>query len=258
MKKTVFLVFILILGISLLVVPNKILSVEEATPSVISREEVKEKIKQRLEDAAEEKIDEVRNTLLSSKAFAYVGLLKSVDDDLLVIETRQGERKAKVASDSAIIFIQPGKSKKNIELEKAEIDHFTIAMGFMNNNEIINARRVVFTPVPTSVATRKVVHGKVTEIDVSRLRIKSNGEELRFSVTSSTDLKIKGLDKPKIADIQIEDKAVAILSLDNEGEVESCKAIFIVPGKYNPEAEENAINATPSVQPSSSDTIEEE
>lgn len=252
MKKVAFLVFILIFGVCLLVTPHRVLSItEEATPSAISQEEVKEKIKQRLESAVEEKIDKVRDTLLSSKAFAYVGLLKSVDDDdLLTIETSQGEKKAKVASDSAIIFVQPGKSKKNIELKEAEIDHFTIAMGFMDRDEIIDAKRVVFSPTPTSVTKRKVVHGKVTEIDVNKLRVKTNGEEIRFSIDSSTDLKIKGLNKPKVADIQIEDKAIAILQLDKEDKIESCKAIFVIPGKYSPEAEENAINATPSAQPS--------
>lgn len=260
MKKIQKLLVIGLLLSQLVLPANAQSTTEEATPSsVISPQEVKEKIKQRLQDVVEEKMENVKGVIekrLQSKAFAYVGSLKSINDDFLIVETKEGEKKAKVASDSAIIFVKQGASKKNIKLKEAEIGQFTIAMGFMDKEEIINAKRVIFSPMPT-VVKRKVIFGKVTEIDVNKLQVKSNGEEVRFSIDSSTDFKIKGLNKPKVADIQIEDKVVAILDLDKEDKVKSCKAIFIIPGKYSPGAEENAINATPSAQPSPSDTIEE-
>jgi len=73
-------------------------------------------------------------------------------------------------------------------------------------------------------------------------------------ISAKTQLTITGVTKPEIADITVDDKAVAIFEEDEE-EL-TLKALVVWPGTASPEAADNQVNtqeSTASAEPSPQD-----
>jgi hypothetical protein len=60
---------------------------------------------------------------------------------------------------------------------------------------------------------------------------------------------VVGINKPSVDDIQIGDQLITIVTLDKNDKIDLVKTILVVPGKANPAAVENEIEATPSASP---------
>ncbi len=222
-------IFLLFLFITL-----PVLAVEDSTFS----SQIKEKIKERLEKTATESAEtETENNQTekeetqskTNKYYAWVGSLSKIEENTLFIQTSKEEKQAEV-NDKTTILQTPKKGRRQeVDLEELEEDNFIIAMGELAG-EKISAKRIISTPPAEEESEKKVVFGKVAEIEDKKLTLQ-NGEETILTITENSFLSIKGAKEPEISNIQLEDKLYAIVYQ------EEIKAIFVIPGKNNPENE---------------------
>jgi hypothetical protein len=226
--------------------------IDESTPSSISQEKVKEKIKERLEQVVDEKLEQVKGAIekkAQEKLYAFAGNLKSIENRLLTLNTFFGDKQVEVATQAAILRYKD-RSSDEINIEDINKDEFIIAMG-TKKDDILLGKRIFVTTKLSPAEERKFLHGKVTEVDDSTISFSENGSEdtKTIEIEKNTKLKIVGIDKPEIENIQVNDLLRAIVSLNEEGETLEVKTILIIPGETNPAAAENEIDATPSARP---------
>lgn len=216
-----------------------VLAIEETTPSSFSTEKINEKIKERLEKTATESAqqsdnEEEKNQPETGKYYAWVGTLKKVEKSSLFIETMQGEKKAENNEETTILQTSEKGKRTEVSLEELEEGNFIIAIGTLEG-ETIMAKRVISTPPLQNSSQKKLVFGKVAEIEEEKITLK-NSEENTLSIGKDTSIRIKGVEKPKAGDIELEDKVYAVVVVEKE-KITETKAIFVIPGKNNPENE---------------------
>ncbi len=254
--KKSFLIFILSIFM-LFSAFNPVLAQEDEdtdSPSPnISEDEVKEKIKERLEQVVGDKLEQVKGAIkkrAEEKLYALAGTVNKIEDNLLTLNTALGEQAVKVASQAAILRIE-NKQSSDIEITDIEEDEFIIAMGTREEGLLVGKRIIVSSDKPVPAEKRKLLFGKVTEVDDDKISFSSNGEsELQtIEIGKKTKLIISGISKPEIEDIQVNDLLRAIVALDEDEQIDEVRTILIIPGATNPAAAENEVEATPSAVP---------
>lgn len=209
----------------------------EASPA--GEEVIDEKIKD-VRDWAKEKAREMIEEAKKGRKKAFVGKISEIANTNLVIDTHLGEKQAKTDEETKII----GLGKKEIEFEDLEIGSFVIAMGYLEETGVLNARRIVISKRP-KVPARLVAFGKVTdkspEEEVLTVKHPSKGTIWTVEVRGTTKItkKIEVLpaggqekvEKIKFDQIELGDRLVAIGVPDKEENFLIAKLIHIIPFK---------------------------
>ncbi len=222
--------------------------------------EIKEKIKERLEKTTQDSDIDLKEADLQEatqaaketiKYYAWVGTLKKIDKKTLYINTLDGEKEAEVMDKATIIQNEKGKPAKEVKVEDLKEGNFIIAMGELKNEKIIS-QRIISSPFEEPKNEKRVVFGKVSEIEEDKIII-TNGEKNILPIDEEKiSLTIKNVKKPKLVDIQIEDRLYAIVMIDKSEKITATLAIYVIPGKYSPDNQENKLEspaATFSAQP---------
>lgn len=246
LRKHQFLLFIAIFFImgSMVLKGSLTLAQQTIDSGKIDNNAVTDSLKKRLEDSSlDEKLEKVKGVLDDpNKFYAYIGQVSALDENSLNLKRNEVEKKAVFHKETTMLF-----EKKNIKAEEIETGWYAMAMGKVDKDQVLTAQRIVFSEEsPLVQIERKVVFGKIVEIDDKKITLK-DGEEFKFNFEKSSTLKISGVDKPELTNVNVEDKAVAILR--KEEEEYTLKALFVWPGTGSPESFKNQVNATESAQP---------
>lgn len=218
-----------------------------ASPSPIPQEQVQEKIKERLEQATQN-MDQVKQALQEKKKiYGYSGNIKSVLDNSLTLTTIFGDKQANVATNAAIVKMISDKEKTPTKLADIKIGQFALILGYLENNNLL-VKRIVITAEPTVTIERKLIYGKITEVDDKKIGYKNDTTQGSVLIDTKSKFKIAGLDKPSIDDIQIGDTLICIVVKDKQDQ-DYLKTSLIIPGTTNPKSNNNAVNATSSASP---------
>jgi len=116
---------------------------ETATDSAIPEAEIRENLKDRLEKA----VKDIPAQIPVKRA--WVGTLESIANHTLTIETRDGPRLASVSAQTTFIRMP---KRETLKLSDLELKSYTVAMGYLNGNQVLNALRILIeaeTPKPT-------------------------------------------------------------------------------------------------------------
>jgi hypothetical protein len=229
MKKLIFLIIIVVLGLP------TIASAQTATDSSVTS-----KIKERLEKTAEQGLDTIKEELasqsLAPRKKAYVGLVKSVTDDLITLEYK---------SQTYPVYLDVATPAKQ--------DDFLLTMGFFYPDENqFRAKKILVLDTPQPAINRQLLSGQIQEIDGNKLTVNNKS----LTINSQTELTIQGIEKPSTDDLELKDNLFAIVTLDKNGDIDQVKNVLVIPGKNNP-AGMAPTNATESALPAAdSATIE--
>jgi len=229
-------IFVILVFCSLfLVLPARAISptlTPTTTPTEIPSGSIEEKI-QEIRDEVKKKVREkIEETKKGMKA-AYIGEITDITDSSLTITTFKGVSSIKVATDTAIINL----GNKKIALKDLEIGNFIIAMGYIADTNLLEAKRIIVINKP-KIVIREVAFGKVTDIstDEKILTVKNEKKNLLYTIevtdktiiTKKIDGKVK---KVKFADVVIGDRIVAIgTPSENENKIITAKLIHVIPG----------------------------
>ena len=177
-----------------------------ATPS----DEITQNLKKRLQDSLANQFPSNSSTYRS-----YVGVIKDVIKDNLIIEDKDGKKNIKIASGSAIVR-SPGNT--NIELENIRIDDYVIAIGqFLNEDEMESLRLVVST-APLTSTTKISGLGIIKQLNKSSLTLTSYEGEQTQTLHFNTKTIIKSVLGTALAheDLAIGDSIIYTASLDKD------------------------------------------
>lgn len=189
-----------------------------AEPS-IAEEDIKKSLIERLKKAAEQKSGEAGSILGAKAKVAVLGTLGDIVNDALTINTDDNSE-GMVATDETTTYVRNNKTAK---AEDMRIGEFLIAMGYKNDKDILEAKRIVAGNTPPIVTDRSVVLGTVGEIDSKNrtFELAENGN--KYGVTVSKKI---SLDWDKLKD---RDRIVIIGEKDeNDDKSLSLKAYKIV------------------------------
>jgi len=207
--------------------------VPEATPTdeAVLGEKVKE-----IRDAVKEKVREKLAEVKKGQKKAFVGEIIEISDTTLTLETRGGESQIQVATDAAIL----NTNKEEIDFEDLAIGNFTIAMGFLDENSILQAIRLVIIKKPALVV-RRVAFGVVTDISKDEmLTIKNEKKDIIYSVetTGKTMItkKVDGkIEKVTFEEIAVGDRVIAVgKPEENNDIIITARHVHVIPGLNKP------------------------
>ena len=127
--------------------------------------------------------------------------------------------------------------RKEIEIEDLEIGQFVIAMGYLEDEDILSAKRVVSIPEPQPVK-REIAVGTVTDIseeDVLTVKNESKGITYTIEITKKTKIAKRAedkIDEAEFSDIGLGDFLVTVgTPEENEEKIITAKIIHVVPGQ---------------------------
>lgn len=229
MKKIIFLILIIFLVLPVLVFA------QDATDSSVS-----EKIKERLEKTAEQGLTTIKEELTSQTTMpqkkAYVGLVKSITNDLITLEYK---------SQTYLVYTDVKTSAK-------QNDHL-LALGFFYpDKDQFHAKKILALKEPQPPLQRQLISGEIQEIDGNKITV----DNKTLVITSKTELLVESVENPTINNLELKDQLFAIITLDKNGDIDQIKNLLIIPGKNNP-AGMSPTNATESALPATnSATIE--
>lgn len=200
-------------------------------------------IRAKIQEIVREKLDEAQK---GQKA-AFAGEITNISDLQLTLQTNQGDKQLNIATDAALI----GKGGKKITMKDIKIDLFAIAMGFMEENDVLGVRRLVISEKPKT-ASKEIAFGKVTDISKEEnvITVKNEKKNIIYTVeiTDKTTItkKVDGkIQKVKLEVIETGDYLIAIgVPTENEHKLITAKIIHVIPG-LSKEA-----SPTPSAKPS--------
>jgi hypothetical protein len=225
---------------------------QETTSPAVPEEQVKENIKERLEQAIKDQDTEIKLKR------AWVGILDSIANHTLTIETREGPKLASISAESAFVLFP---KKTAITAEDLEIGSYTIAMGFLSENQVLNARRIIVQKEIPESLTRQALFASSIEYDTDKELIIANfasGETDIFELDRDTEITI-GKDseiiKASVEDIEKGQRAIIITKIEEDEETKTTLIrIHLLPKKeaeLEPEAQEASQSATQSPTPTS-------
>ncbi len=203
----------------------------EATQSSLT-----EKIKERLQDTAEEGLENIKDELNSKsktpKKKAFVGFIKSVNNDNITVEYKSQVYTLSLLDQTEIIR---SKGKVKLDLEDLVIDDFILSLGFVfPQTSDLQTHKILKLTKPEAPQARQLITGSIEEIDGNKVVV----DNKRITISSKTNLDIKDVEDPEVENLELNDSLYAIVTLDQNSDIDDVKNILVIPGKNNPAAQE--------------------
>lgn len=149
---------------------------------------------QKIREAVKEKVQEKLKLITSSvsEKKGVIGTITDINQNNITIEYQNRKRSLLVASDIVIID-----SKRNkTQLDKIKVGQDILAMGYQNQDEILEVKRLVLIDIKSLQSAHQVTIGKIIDTSVSSpifVLIPSSNKELQYQV--KTDSKTEVLNK---------------------------------------------------------------
>lgn len=214
---------------------------QNLTPTVDP--EIKQKVEQRIQDVLTAKDDQKR---------AFVGEITGINS-VVEIETNQGTKQVKIDEKETAII---GLKRENLKAADLEINQYVIAMGYLDNNEVLEAKRVVITTKPET-NSQSVVFGQVADKssdgeNILTLKHLKENKTYDVEVTKKTILakKVDGkIEEIEFDEVETRNLLVVIGEKEDGNGFITAKTIRVVSPQTAPDQKENQ-SESPSLNPS--------
>lgn len=173
------LIFLLVPGFATL--PAQAESPSPTASSSATADEVTENLKKRLQASLETQVE----TPVSS-ARGYIGIVKDVIKDTLIIQDKDGKKDVKLQDDTTILR-SPGNAI--IKPENIRIDDYIIAIGYPDGDEILSGRRLIVSADPITPPAKTSNLGTISKLSKSSLTLQIGDQEQIIVIISKTIFK---------------------------------------------------------------------
>ena len=199
-------------------------------------------------DAIRNKVQEkVENLTKSPKA--YIGTVTDLSEGTIQInrfvftpKEEQGGEIQQISINDESVYVKVAKESKTIKFSDLAIGDFIVAMGYVNGNSVLEAKRILVSE-PIKLTQRKAYFARVVSADKNKATVKiSTNDELtivpgdEISITTIKEgkqVKIKFADLPEEENIivvgtltgsEIEARRIHVLTTESEPPEPSAKA----------------------------------
>ena len=169
--------------------------------------EVTENLKKRLQASLDENTTSTTPSLLG-----YVGTVKDVIKDTLVIEDKDGKKDIKVTADTAILR-SPGNTA--IKTENIRIDDYIIAIGEPSDVDVMTGLRLIVSQDPIAPPSKTSGLGTVTKLGKTSITLEVDGKEVVMTLNTKTIFKSREstLDQ---SDLSVGDTLIYTATIDED------------------------------------------
>ena len=143
---------------------------------------ITDNLKKRLQESLT--IQELTSPL--SQARAYIGVVKDVIKDTVIMEDKDGKKDIKL-SDETTILRSPGNAQ--IKSENIRIDDYIIAMGYPGENNVFNGRRLIVSIDPLLSTAKQSNMGTIVKLNKSSLTLQTADKEQVITLNTKTVIK---------------------------------------------------------------------
>src|SRR3989344_8948275 len=191
-----------------------------------------DKIKERLQETAEQGLETIKTALTEEvsapKPKAYVGAITAMTDNTISLQFKNETLLVNFDQNSEIV---QARGRVALDPEDLKTEDFLLAFGFVVGDSVnLQAVEIQRIPKPESPTPRQLVSGPISEIDGNRLTVSGK----TITVGSRTDFAISGEPTGDLEDLALNDYLFAIVTLDEDGDIDTVSAVLIKPGKNNP------------------------
>lgn len=153
-------------------------------PAQAGINEVTENIKKRVQAALD---DPALKPEPSESPIGYVGVVKDIIKDTVIIEDKDGKKDIKL-NDETTIVRSPGTA--TIKPENIRIDDYIIAIGYpTKDSENILGKRLIVSTDALSVSSKVTGLGTISKIDKNSLTLNMGGNDQVLQITPKTVIK---------------------------------------------------------------------
>jgi len=201
-----------------------------ASPSQGGPAETEEEKVLEIRQAIKDKLTEIKDKIEKK---AYVGDILEITDSTLTLSNFRGKQRVRIMEDTVII----GSNKKEAGLKDLAVDDRVIAMGEVDANGTLEAKRVVKAIVPATPAAKRITFlGTVTILDPKLLQVTltavNNLDQTLQIKTDKNTLFINPNDAKavlKFKDLAENQKLLVVYPEPAEGKTAVAKSIFLIP-----------------------------
>jgi len=118
-----------------------------------------EKIRQVVKDKVMEKIDQIVNK--PNQKVGWLGTITSIESNFIEIENIQNITQKIIVEDEATII---NTKKQTVDLEDLKIDQIIIAMGYLDTEGNLLAKRILITNISLDTLKNTIISATVTDI----------------------------------------------------------------------------------------------
>lgn len=181
------------------------------TPATSTDAEATENIKKRLQET----INVDTPLLAINKYKSFVGIIRDVIKETLILEDKDGKKSIKIASGSAIVR-SPGNA--NIKADSIRIDDYAIAIGTLVEDDELESVRLIVSTSPLSLTNKQVNLVKITKITNSTLTVipVSSGESKTITLAPKSVLKTALGESLDAKDLSIGDSIIYTANVDKD------------------------------------------
>lgn len=201
---------------------------QEATGS----QSLTDKIKERLQETAEQGLETIKTALTEEvsapKPKAYVGAITAMTDNTISLQFKNETLLVNFDANTEIV---QARGRVPLDPEDLKTDDFLLAFGFVVGDSVnLQAVEIQRITKPEAPTPRQLVSGPISEIDGNRLTVSGK----TITVGGRTDFTISGEPTGDLEDLALNDYLFAIVTLDEDGDIDTVSAVLIKPGKNNP------------------------
>lgn len=182
-------------------------SAKPATPSASQDPTVTQNIKDRIEKILDEKTESAKQQL---RKRAYVGRVERVNTEFVTIKTLNGEQTIRLLPETTMILSFP--RLQTMQLQEMEIGGFVVVMGYVNQDDVLEARRILVAATPLFPPAKKVIIGTVSVVTPTKLTVVTRTQQEQvLTLSRSTVYEDTDGETTKRTDVKVQHTVLIIL-----------------------------------------------
>ena len=189
------------------------------TPTPTSNAPVDNKNIQKIREVVQQKVKEklAAITSTSTNKKAYIGIIDKITSNNITISHLDQEQQLTVDQDT--VFIDTKRNKTT--LEKITPGQAVLAMGYLNESQILETKRLIIVDADSLESKKHTVVGKIVDISSSSpifVLIPSDNKNTQYQIKTDTKTQtvLKNKTKLKISDLSNGQKVIVIFSPTSE------------------------------------------
>ncbi|GAB4026992.1 MAG: hypothetical protein Fur0011_3980 [Candidatus Microgenomates bacterium] len=178
--------------------------------SPISQEQITENLKKRLQETIGETTQAEK---INYKSF--VGIIRDVIKDTLIIEDKDGKKKVVIKTDTSIVR-SPG--NKTIPVDSIRIEDNIISIGTFKESDELEAVRIIVSADPLTTTSKVSSLARITKISKNTITTTSidSGSTKILNLNTKTTLKSSLGESLEITDLNVGDSIIYTATLSTD------------------------------------------
>lgn len=141
---------------------------------------INENLKKRLQESL---VSEDEKSVSSSNTKGYVGKIKDIIKDTVIMQDKDGNKDIKFNSNTTIVR-SPGNA--TIKPQDMRIDDYIIAIGTPIDSEVLDGKRLIVSIDPIQTTSKTTGFGTISKLSKTSLTLLVDGSDKIVTVTTKT------------------------------------------------------------------------